>query len=118
MHQVAHQTLAILGERPGVESASDQERRRVDVGGVPQRAAGRLIERVLEHAVGRAQARRVAHVAGRIARHAFLPELGRNGGIAGIVLVFDWYLAVPARRFCGFWWGAGEAPARADVLPP
>src|SRR5580698_504294 len=53
MDQIAHQAFAVFRIGPCVEVAADHERRRVDVGGIPQRASGCLIEGVLEHAVGR-----------------------------------------------------------------
>ena len=36
MHQVAHQALAVLRERPGIEGARDHERGDINVGRVPE----------------------------------------------------------------------------------
>src|SRR6185437_158471 len=53
--QGTHQTFAVFLERPGIEVAADHERRSIDVGGVPKRTAGRLVEGILQPAVRSAQ---------------------------------------------------------------
>src|SRR5215813_3977276 len=100
--EVAHQALTVLGEGPSVEGSCNHQRWRIDVRRVPQRSAGCLIEGVLEHTVRSPQAWRIACTAGRIRRHALLPELARHGRIAILVLVFDRDLAVPATGVGGF----------------
>jgi hypothetical protein len=85
--KIAHQAFAILEIRPCVVLACDHERRRIDIGGVPQRSAGRLIKRILENPVWRAQARRRARVAGRIGRETRFPEFSRQSGIAVLVVM-------------------------------
>src|SRR3977135_3929054 len=63
---------------------------------MPQRSTRCLIERVLEYAVRGPQARRIACTAGRVCRHALLPELDGHAGVSVLVLVLDRNLTIPA----------------------
>src|SRR5262249_15929377 len=98
VHQVAHEPLAVFRKRPRVEGSGNDQRRRIDVRRVPERPTGRLIEGIFEHTIGRTQARGIARVAGGIGCHAFLPEFDWHGRVAVLVLVIDWYLAIPTTR--------------------